>query len=168
MDASVMEGARLDVGAVAGIRNFLHPGRISLDVLLHTPHALLVGQGAEDFAMQRGHARLTPEELVCDREREVFANWIAAGRPDAKVFFAEAAGSLAGQESDKRGTVGVVVGLRNGEGQWQLYCGTRFVHLPPLSLLCHDTRHLFKYWRNTGEKKRKSGRCAYRWWWFLR
>jgi len=125
MDASVMEGLQLGVGAVAGVRNFLHPARIAFDVMRYTPHALLVGEGAEDFAIQRGHVRLAPEELVCERERAVFSSWIAAGRPDAKVFFAAAAESFAGQESHKRGTVGVVVGLRNGDGVWQLYCGTR-------------------------------------------
>jgi beta-aspartyl-peptidase (threonine type) len=125
MDASVMEGLQLGVGAVAGVRNFLHPARIAFDVMRYTPHALLVGEGAEDFATQRGHVRLAPEELVCERERAVFSSWIAAGRPDAKVFFAAAAQSFAGQESHKRGTVGVVVGLRNGDGVWQLYCGTR-------------------------------------------
>jgi L-asparaginase / beta-aspartyl-peptidase len=140
MDASVMEGGQLAVGAVAAIRNFLHPGRIALDVMRHTPHALLVGEGAEDFAAQRGHVRLAPEELVCERERAVFASWIAAGRPDAKVFFAEAAESHAGKDSPRRGTVGVVVGLRNGEGVWRLYCGTRFAcglhemsHMPSAS-----------------------------------
>jgi beta-aspartyl-peptidase (threonine type) len=127
MDASVMDGAQLQVGAVAAIRNFLHPGRIARDVMLHTPHALLVGQGAEEFAAQRGHEHLTPKELVCERERAVFESWLAAGRPDAKVFFAEAAESQAGKDSHKRGTVGVVVGLRNGGGPWQLYCGTRCV-----------------------------------------
>ena len=121
-----MDGAQLRSGAVAAVRNFLHPGRIARDVLHHTPHALLVGQGAEEFAAQRGHARLTPEELVCERERAVFASWIAAGRPDAKSFFAEAAECRAGKDPHKRGTVGVVVGLRNGEGLWQLYCGTRY------------------------------------------
>lgn len=135
MDASVMEGGQLRVGAVAAVRNFLHPGRIALDVMHHTPHALLVGEGAEDFAIQRGHTRLAPEQLVCERERAVFASWIAAGRPDAKIFFAAAAESLAGKDCDKRDTVGVVVGLRNGKGLWQLYCGTRCVHalysMPP-------------------------------------
>lgn len=133
-----MDGAQLRAGAVAALRNFLHPGRIARDVLQHTPHALLVGQGAEEFAEQRGHVRLTPEELVCERERAVFASWIAAGRPDAKAFFAEAAECRAGKDPHKRGTVGVVVGLRNGEGLWQLYCGTRCVHtLRPVSSAFH-------------------------------
>ena len=163
MDASVMEGGKLRVGAVAAVRNFLHPGRIALDVMHHTPHALLVGEGAEDFAIQRGHVPLAPEELVCEREREVFASWIAAGRPDAKSFFAEAVESLAGRDSDKRDTVGVVVGLRNGGGVWQLYCGTRCVHaMHPSHLYCANTSLLEKHRRYTGQEKGKSRRRARR------
>jgi isoaspartyl peptidase/L-asparaginase-like protein (Ntn-hydrolase superfamily) len=157
MDASVMEGGKLLVGAVAAVRNFLHPGRIALDVMRHTPHALLVGEDAEDFALQRGHVPLAPEELVCERERAVFGSWIAAGRPDAKRFFAKAVESLAGKDCDKRDTVGVVVGLRNGEGVWQLYCGTRYVHALHPSLCISLTPLLEKHRRNTGQEKGKSG-----------
>jgi isoaspartyl peptidase/L-asparaginase-like protein (Ntn-hydrolase superfamily) len=161
MDASVMEGKQLAVGAVAAIRNFLHPGRIALDVMHHTPHALLVGEGAEEFATQRGHARLDPEELVCERERAVFASWVASGRPDAKVFFAEAAESHAGKDSHKRGTVGVVVGLRDSEGAWQLYCGTRFVCVVLSNDACKPLTPV-KHWRNAGEEKGTSRRRANR------
>lgn len=129
LDAGVMEGAQLRAGAVAGIRNFLHPSKIAYDVMNQTNHALLVGEGAERFALRCGHKSLPPDELVDPREREVFARWIAAGRPDAKVFFASpAAESLrSGSEPEKRGTVGVVVALRNKSihsQPWTLFAGT--------------------------------------------
>ncbi|MEN9809597.1 MAG: hypothetical protein RLZZ488_1164 [Pseudomonadota bacterium] len=129
LDAGVMEGAQLRAGAVAGIRNFLHPSKIAYDVMTQTNHALLVGEGAERFASRCGHKALPPDELVDPREREVFARWIAAGRPDAKVFFASpAAESLrSGSEPEKRGTVGVVVALREKSSQakkWSLFAGT--------------------------------------------
>jgi beta-aspartyl-peptidase (threonine type) len=129
LDAGVMEGANLRAGAVAGIRNFLHPSRIARDVLEKTNHAFLVGEGAEVFARRCGHESLQPEELVDPRERAVFARWLAAGRPDAKIFFSSPEGDAqrAGPEPDKRGTVGVVVALRNhtqdGLG-WTLFAGT--------------------------------------------
>lgn len=50
LDAGVMEGTHLRAGAVAGIRNFLHPSKIAFDVLSKTHHAFLVGEGAERFA----------------------------------------------------------------------------------------------------------------------
>lgn len=93
-----------------------------------THHAFIVGEGAELFAKKCGHVVLSPDDLVDPREREVFARWIAAGKPDAKIFFASpAADSLrSGSQPDKRGTVGVVVALRNKSttNHWNLFAGT--------------------------------------------
>ncbi len=130
LDAGVMEGTQLRAGAVAGIRNFLHPSKIAFDVLSKTHHAFLVGEGAERFAEKCGHTRLPADELVDPREREVFARWLAAGKPDAKVFFAAPvnASVRSGPEPEKRGTVGIVVALKNqtpSEGEsWALFAGT--------------------------------------------
>lgn len=125
LDAGVMEGASLRAGAVACIRNFLHPSRIARDVMEKTHHAFLVGEGAEVFARRCGHSPLQPDELVDPRERAVFARWLAAGRPDAKSFFSSPAGDAtrSGPEPDKRGTVGVVVALKAASG-WTLFAGT--------------------------------------------
>ncbi|MBM3381802.1 MAG: hypothetical protein FJY29_05115 [Betaproteobacteria bacterium] len=128
LDAGVMEGQTLRAGAVAGIRNFLHPAQIARDVMEKTNHAFLVGAGAEDFAQRCGHTPLPPEDLVDPREREVFARWIAAGKPDAKIFFSSpAAESLrSGKHPDKRGTVGVVAAVRSSQSAsgWTLFAGT--------------------------------------------
>jgi len=128
LDAGLMEGAELRAGAVAGIRNFLHPSRIAFDVLDKTCHAFLIGEGAEKFALRCGHSPLTANELVDPRERLVFERWLAAGKPDAKAFFASPANESirSGPEPDKRGTVGVVVALKHNElsERWTLFAGT--------------------------------------------
>ncbi|MFZ9521125.1 MAG: isoaspartyl peptidase/L-asparaginase family protein [Silvanigrellaceae bacterium] len=129
LDAGIMEGESLRAGAVAGIRNFLHPSQIAFDVMEKTNHAFLIGAGAEQFALACGHESLPAEELVDPREREVFARWLNAGKPDAKVFFAAPVNQSvrSGPEPEKRGTVGVVVALRNREassGRWSLFSGT--------------------------------------------
>jgi beta-aspartyl-peptidase (threonine type) len=126
LDAGVMEGAGLRAGAVAGIRNFLHPSKIAHDVLIKTNHAFLVGEGAERFAERCGHKRLPADELVDPREREVFARWVKAGKPDAKVFFSSPANTSvrSGAEPEKRGTVGVTVALKADSGHWKLFAGT--------------------------------------------
>lgn len=128
LDAGVMEGLHLRAGAVGCVRNFLHPAQIARDVLEKTHHVFLVGEGAENFARACGHESLSAELLVDPREREVFARWLAAGKPDAKIFFASpAADSLrSGAHPDKRGTVGVVVALRKKDSQagWNLFAGT--------------------------------------------
>lgn len=128
LDAGLMEGKSLRAGAVAGVRNFLYPSKIAYDVLLKTQHAFLVGAGAERFARSCGHHALPSDELVDPRERLGFERWIAAGRPDAKVYFAtpQSGNPAAGHEPDRRGTVGVVLAQRDSESPsgWTLFAGT--------------------------------------------
>lgn len=55
MEASMMSGSNLDVGAVTLIKDFLHPISIAHKVLTDSPHSLLGGEGAEIFALQKVH-----------------------------------------------------------------------------------------------------------------
>lgn len=52
MDASIMDGAKPSAGAVAGVRGVRNPIRLARLVMERTPHVLLVGAGAEDFARE--------------------------------------------------------------------------------------------------------------------
>jgi len=126
LDAAVMEGQWLLAGAVASLGAFAHPGRIALDVLRHTDHVLLVGEGAGLFAKERGYMPITEMELVHPREREAHEKWIAAGRPHARSFFGSVeSGSAAGNDAPARGTVGVVLAVREaGQSRWSLFAGT--------------------------------------------
>ena len=54
LDAAVMEGAQLRAGAVASVRRFVPAIRIAQRVMEKTPHQMLVGEGAERFAIQQG------------------------------------------------------------------------------------------------------------------
>jgi isoaspartyl peptidase/L-asparaginase-like protein (Ntn-hydrolase superfamily) len=54
LDACVMDGATLNCGAVAGLENIRHPAALARLVMEKTPHILLVGQGAQQFALQQG------------------------------------------------------------------------------------------------------------------
>jgi beta-aspartyl-peptidase (threonine type) len=112
LDAGVMQGADLRAGAVACIGSFANPGTIALAVLERTEHVLLVGSGAEKFALAQGFVKVPPHSLIHPREIEAFKGWIAAGKPEAKIFFAKQENqSQAGATPDKRGTVGVVIGV---------------------------------------------------------
>lgn len=71
LDAAVMDGASLDAGAVAALRGFATPSRVALDVMRHTRHVLVVGEGARRFALERGHRTeplVTAEALTEWRE----------------------------------------------------------------------------------------------------
>ena len=56
LDACVMDGRTLNCGAVAGLENIRHPAALARRVMERTPHILLVGQGAQQFALQQGFA----------------------------------------------------------------------------------------------------------------
>jgi len=50
MDASIMTGQDLGAGAIASVRGVRHPILAARAVLEHSPHVMLVGEGAEAFA----------------------------------------------------------------------------------------------------------------------
>ena len=69
LDAGLMDGEGLRVGAVAGVQRVKNPILLARAVLA-SPHALLVGAGAEQFATEAGLSLCDPEELVTAAQRE--------------------------------------------------------------------------------------------------
>ncbi|GJM22581.1 MAG: asparaginase [Planctomycetota bacterium] len=72
LDACVMRGDNLACGGVAGLRGFAHPVSVALDVMDHTPHVLLVGEGAGEFAASRGHEQ---RDLLSAEAAARYAKW---------------------------------------------------------------------------------------------
>jgi isoaspartyl peptidase/L-asparaginase-like protein (Ntn-hydrolase superfamily) len=54
LDACVMDGRTMGCGGVAGVENVRHVAALARRVMEQTPHLLLVGQGAQQFALQQG------------------------------------------------------------------------------------------------------------------
>jgi L-asparaginase / beta-aspartyl-peptidase len=52
MDACIMNGATLRAGAVAFVRNVKNPIKLARLVMERTPHVLLAGRGADEFARE--------------------------------------------------------------------------------------------------------------------
>jgi len=125
LDAAVMEGRSLRAGAVASIGRFRNPSAIARAVMERTEHVLLIAEGAERFALSAGFAPVDPESLVDARERLGFQAWVAAGRPDARTFFDEEGKVNRGTgvaDHESRGTVGVVIGVRDESGSGYSVC----------------------------------------------
>jgi N4-(beta-N-acetylglucosaminyl)-L-asparaginase len=92
LDASIMAGDGR-CGSVAALADILHPISVARRVMEKTPHVMLVGEGAQQFAVQQGFERqklLTPEAEKAWREwlkTENYAPQINAerrGRPGDK------------------------------------------------------------------------------------
>ena len=53
-DASVMDGATGQAGASSGTQHVRHPVQLARAVMEASPHVILSGEGAEEFALQQG------------------------------------------------------------------------------------------------------------------
>lgn len=72
LDASIM-GPDGNAGSVACIEHIVHPISVARKVMEDTPHELLVGEGALQFALEKGFKKtnlLTPES------EKIWKNWV--------------------------------------------------------------------------------------------
>jgi len=81
LDASIMDGRDRNAGAVAGVTNIRHPISAARMVMSKSPHVMLIGEGAEQFAASHGleivdsswfftQSRWNSLQRVKDREKE--------------------------------------------------------------------------------------------------
>lgn len=66
MDASIMEGAGLNAGAVASVSHIKNPINLALKVMTNSEHVMLIGEGAEEFARQQGFEMMDPAYFYTD------------------------------------------------------------------------------------------------------
>src|ERR1700761_6486182 len=76
LDASIMD-QKGDCGAVAGLEHIAHPISVARRVMERTPHVLLVGDGALQFAIEQGFKR---EELLTPESRKAWKAWLKEHR----------------------------------------------------------------------------------------
>jgi L-asparaginase / beta-aspartyl-peptidase len=60
LDASIMDGASLKAGAVAGLKHVKNPISLARLVMEKSPHVMMAGEGAEAFARQQGIKMVSP------------------------------------------------------------------------------------------------------------
>ncbi len=67
LDAAVMDGKTLKAGAVAGVRGVKNPVVLARLVMDSSPHVMLVGKGAEQFAKEQGLERMPDKYFYTER-----------------------------------------------------------------------------------------------------
>ena len=72
LDACCMHGPTRRAGSVGGVRNIKNVSLVSKAVMEHTGHVMLVGEGAERFAVAMGFPR---ENLLTEHTRKIWLLW---------------------------------------------------------------------------------------------
>jgi N4-(beta-N-acetylglucosaminyl)-L-asparaginase len=72
LDACSMHGPTRRAGAVGGVRNIKNVSLVSKAVIENTGHVMLVGEGAERFAVAMGFPR---ENLLTEHSRKIWLLW---------------------------------------------------------------------------------------------
>lgn len=72
LDACIMSGPDHNAGSVAGIQDILHPISVARLVMEKTPHVMLVGEGAKQFAIKHGHPAT---DLLTTHQKEKWEAW---------------------------------------------------------------------------------------------
>ena len=67
LDASLMDGATRMAGAVAGVHHVRNPILLAREVMQHSPHVMMAGDGAEAFAKERGVELVDPAYFRTER-----------------------------------------------------------------------------------------------------
>lgn len=84
LDASIMKGNG-DCGSVAFVRRIKHPVTLARKVMEKTPHVMLAGEGAQQFAISQGMP-LEDEELHRDAQKK-YEEWLEKSqyKPKANI-----------------------------------------------------------------------------------
>ena len=101
LDASIMDGRTLAAGAVCGLKHIRNPITLARRVMEDSPHVMLVGEGAEDFARRQGVELVSNEYFRTPiRQRQLHRLLQGTAEKENDLVALDSAGST--------GTVGAV------------------------------------------------------------
>jgi beta-aspartyl-peptidase (threonine type) len=106
MDASVMHGRERQAGSVAGLRHIRNPVSLARDVLRDSDHVMLIGEGAEQFAFEKGYLFTEQDYFLTERRYQQLLSMREKG------LYALSESKY--PDDNKYGTVGAVALDKNG------------------------------------------------------
>jgi beta-aspartyl-peptidase (threonine type) len=101
LDAAVMDGASRKAGSVAGLKHIRNPIELARLVMDNSPHVMLIGPGAEEFALDQGMTLVPNSYFHTDKRREQLERALKGDR-------------MAAIKLNYFGTVGAVVRDKQG------------------------------------------------------
>ena len=78
LDASIMDGASLAAGAVAGVTRTRSPLTLARTVMERSPHVMMVGAGADAFSESQGLEQVDPGYFATQRRWRSLENFLKA------------------------------------------------------------------------------------------
>lgn len=107
LDASVMDGSTLAAGAVAEVHRIKNPVLLARAVLEYSPHVFMVGEGAENFAVEHGFQLVDPSYFRTDRRWQELQEAIKAqakgGQASARITALKHYGTVGALARDSQG-----------------------------------------------------------------
>jgi len=106
LDAAIMDGATGQAGAIAGVHRVRNPIQLARAVMQHSPHVMMVGDGAEAFAREQGIALVDPAYFRTDKRWQQLQKALkeeAAGQAHADLETARHFGTVGALALDAQG-----------------------------------------------------------------
>jgi beta-aspartyl-peptidase (threonine type) len=116
LDAAIMEGAGKRAGAVAGLTRIKNPIAAARAVMEHSPHVLLVGEGADRFAISQRLEEVNPVYFWTPHRWKALQEALEREGREARQRSGSGSGAGAPRPAADRpfGTVGAVALDRHG------------------------------------------------------
>lgn len=104
LDASIMDGASQKAGAIGGVTTVKNPIQLARAVMEKSPHVLLTGRGAEQFAVENGFETVDPKWFFTQERWNTLQEMLEEEKTKGKTGFV-----TPDNNPDKKfGTVGCV------------------------------------------------------------
>lgn len=112
LDAAIMNGKTLEAGAVAGLRHVKNPITLARTVMEKSPHVMMIGEGAEQFAKEQ------KLDIVDEKYFWTQPRWDSLQRilkeEKEKAEGKKVSTNFAGDKNNRYGTVGAVALDKDG------------------------------------------------------